>query len=265
MTGVGVGSGRVRQMGGRRRVAYDVPRTGRATVALFTGAIVLLLMSCGLVVAMLRQGLAAPGQSPTPAGTAVAALATAAPPTADPTNTAPPPTATTATQGVPGPTATVPARTPTGTARPVATPVATQRPATVRAGGCALALPPAFREERPGGGYFPANDGTGFAALDAFDTNGGQRSASGLAQAFVEGTLKTALKDYRQIGASGSGDNSRVEYTARSGDRSGRGVLVVRRVGEVACGVSLFVLTDSAIDFDRTLEYLLSSLQPARP
>jgi hypothetical protein len=132
-------------------------------------------------------------------------------------------------------------------------------------GGCAVALPPGFTEERPGGGYFPADDQTGFVGLDPFATNGGQRSTSDLAQGYIEGTLKLALQDVRQTGSIRTDDSSRIEYTASAGGKVGRGVVVVRRNGDIACGVTLFALEDSPIAFNETLDYLLSSLQFTRP
>jgi hypothetical protein len=229
------------------------------TVALFVGAIVLLLASGGMIAAMLREGTAAQAASPTPSGTAVVAVAT--PPPAEPTatSTPPPPTAVPAT-------ATATARPATATAPASARPASpTPRAPTARAGRCALALPTGFTEERPGGGYFPADDKTGFVALDSFDTNGGQRSTSDLIQGYAEGTLNRALRDFRQTATIRTDDSSRIEYTASAEGKAGRGVVVVRRIGDFACGVTLFALEGSPIAFDQTLDYLLSSLQLARP
>src|SRR5262249_55731522 len=140
--------------------------------------------------AMLRQGRALQAASPTPGGTTILAATTPRP-----TDVVPPPATNTpaSTTAVPL-TATETSRPPTVTAtsRPAtATPLAsarpaspTQRPATTRAGGCALAIPSGFTEERAGGGYYPADDDTGFIGLDPFDTGGGQRSTADLAQGY---------------------------------------------------------------------------------
>ena len=128
-----------------------------------------------------------------------------------------------------------------------------------------MSLPSGFAEEKPGGGYYPATDRSGFVALDPFETNGGQRSTVDVTQGFIEGTLKLALQDYRQTALVQTDDGSRIDYTARAGEKNGRGVVVVRRIGNLACGVTLFVLSDSSLPFDQTLGYLLSSLQPTRP
>jgi hypothetical protein len=251
---------------GRRRSRYDQEGPNRTTVALFVGALVLLLASGGLIAAMLRQGSALQAASPTPGGTtlAVASPSPASAATPPATNTPPAPTPLPAT-------ATGTTRPPTATARPAtpATP-ASPRPSsptpvagTTQARGCALAIPAGFTEEREG--YYPADDDTGFIGLDPFDTNGGQRSTADLAQGFIEGTLKRTLQDFRQTASVRTDGESRIEYTASAGGKAGRGVVVVRQFGDIACGVTLFILDDSPIPYDQTLDYLLSSLQPSRP
>jgi hypothetical protein len=253
---------------GRRRSRYDQEGPSRATVALFVGAIVLLLASGGLIAAMLRQGTALQAASPTPVRTTILAAASPHPTeTAPATATTPPPTAVPATvTGTPRPPTVTAIRPATATAAATARPASpTPIPATTRAGGCALAIPSGFAEERTGSGYYPANDKTGFIALDPFDTNGGQRSTADLAQGYIDGTLKLALQDFRQTASIRTDDGSRIEYTASAGGKTGRGVVVVRRIGDIACGVTLFTLEGSPIPFDQTLDYLLSSLQPTRP
>ena len=261
----------MRELGRGRRNGYERNGPTRATVALFVGAIVLLLASGGLIAAMLRGGMTIQTASPTPGGTTVIAVATPAPtdiPAPSTTATPPPPTAVPATAtGTTRPaTGTATTRPATATAPASARPASpTQRPATTRAGSCAMAIPAGFAEERNGSGYYPANDKTGFVALDPFDTNGGQRTTSDLAQSYIEGTLKLALQDVRQTGSIRTDDSSRIEYTASAEGKAGRGVVVVRRIGDFACGVTLFALEGSPIAFDQTLDYLLSSLQLARP
>jgi hypothetical protein len=257
----------VRTLGRQRHSRYDGNGPTRATVALFVGAIVLLLASGGLIAAMLREGMGTQAASPTPDTTALA-IAAPHPTDVSATITLPPPTTVPATA-----TGTAHLATGTATTRPATTTAPasarpaspTQRPATTRAGGCAMAIPPDFTEERTGSGYYPANDKTGFIGLDPFDTNGGQRSTADLAQSYIEGTLKLALQNFRQTGSIRTDDSSRIEYTAIAEGKAGRGVIVVRRNGDIACGVTLFALEDSPIAFDRTLDYLLSSLQFTRP
>ena len=132
-------------------------------------------------------------------------------------------------------------------------------------GGVREMLHDRLRKRAVVGGYFPADDKTGFVALDSFDTNGGQRSTSDLIQGYAEGTLNRALRDFRQTATIRTDDSSRIEYTASAEGKAGRGVVVVRRIGDFACGVTLFALEGSPIAFDQTLDYLLSSLQLARP
>lgn len=230
----------------------------RSTVALFVGAIVLLLASAALIVAMLRQGPTQANGGPPPGGTTIIAAAPTVPPTAPPATSTPSPVATAPA------TATTRPATATATIRPAtATARVTPRPPTATMGGCAIVLPPGFVEEKPG--YYPASNQTGFVALDPFDMNGGQRSPAELTQTFVEGTLKVALQDFRQTASIRTDDGSRVEYTAQAGGKAGRGGVVVRRVGEIACAVTLFTLSDSPLPFEQTLDAILATLQPARP
>jgi hypothetical protein len=255
----------VRNAGRRRRSRYDFDRgdsSTRVTVALFVGALVLLLASGGLIAAMLRQDDAPRAAAPTPSGTAVIAVATPRPTDVPPPTVAP----AAATGTARPPTVTVTARPATATAPTSSAPGSpTRLPTTTTAGGCAVAIPKGFTEERAGSGYYPADDKSGFIALDPFATNGGQRSTADLAQGYIEGTLKLALQDFRQTASLRTDEGSRIEYTASAGGKTGRGVVVVRRIGEVACGVTLFVLEGSPIPFDQTLDALLSSLQPSRP
>ena len=251
-------------MSRRRRISYDESPSSRGAVALFVGAIVLLLASGALVVAMVRQGQA--GDGPGPAGTTVAAAPTVAATAIPATNTPSPPTPTMVAVAAPRPASpTVRAATATvaRAASPATPPSATPGPPTASVGGCAVALPMGFAEEKPG--YYPAADDRGFVALDPFETNGDQRTTAEIAQAFIDGTLTLALQEYRQTAASRTDDGSRVEYTASAGGKPGRGVVVVRRVGDVACGVTLFALDDAPLAFEQTLDALLASLQPARP
>jgi len=135
-----------------------------------------------------------------------------------------------------------------------------QRP-LVTNGGCAIVLPLGFREETPQGGYFPALDQSGFAALDSFNTEGGQRTPETLAQAFATSTLSRVIQGYRQVGAERSGDGYRIDYVATVGGQPGRGSLYLKTFGTVACGATLFTLDSSRLPFATTLDLMILSLQ----
>jgi hypothetical protein len=235
--------------------------------ALFVGALLLVLASIAiLVLGLRRSGTAEVGASP-PVATSVAVIA--ALPTAEPdTPTPPPPTprpptatptrAATATPRPPTaepPTATVPV----ATAPAVATP---QQPIVVH-GACAVALPDGFAEETPQGGYYPARDRSGFAALDAFDTANGQRTPEELAQGFATTVLSQVIQNYRQTGAERAGDGYRIDYTATAGGRPGRGSFYLKEFGGAACGATIFTTNDSRLPFATSFNLMVVSLQLA--
>ena len=140
---------------------------------------------------------------------------------------------------------------------------ATPQRSLVTNGGCAIVLPSGFQEETPQGGYYPALDQTGFAALDSFNTEGGQRSPETLAQAFASGTLSQVIQGYRQTGVQQSGDGYRIDYVATVGGKPGRGSLYFKTFGTIACGATLFTLDNSSLPFATTLDLMILSLQVA--
>lgn len=126
-----------------------------------------------------------------------------------------------------------------------------------------MILPTGFGEETPQGGYYPALDQTGFAALDSFNTEGGQRTPEVLAQAFASSTLSQVIQGYQQTGAQQSGDGYRIDYVATVGGQPGRGSLYFKTFGTVACGATLFTLDRSSLPFATTLDLMILSLQVA--
>jgi hypothetical protein len=210
------------------------------TRVLFAGAALLLVAS--LVIAVLGVGhfsAAAPTASPTVAPMALA-------PT--PTETATPePTTTTA------PTATA------TTSKPTPTP----RPAVTAANGCAFVLPPGFTEDRGAIGYYPADDHTGFVALDALTGGSDQIKMTDATSRFIANVLARAIGNFKQTGAKQLGDSYRLDFTATAvSGKPGHGTLYVRQFSKVTCGATLYVLNDSPIPYDTLLESLMNSLQP---
>ena len=230
--------------------------TPQATL-LLVGTVLLLLIS-GIIIFRSSRGT-----TPLPPPSPAAAIST---PTAnivaveEPTATPRPTPSPTATQ-TPRPTV-VAATTLAATVTRAATRATPQR-TLVTNGNCALALPPGFREETPQGGYYPALDQTGFAALDSFNTEGGQRTPEALAQAFATSTLSQVIQGYRQVGAERSGDGYRIDYVATVGGQPGRGSLYFKTFGTVACGATLFTLDNSGLPFAPTLDLMILSLQVA--
>jgi len=228
--------------------------TPQATL-LLAGTVVLLLIS-GIIIFRSSRDTASPPPPPvivaTPTAIAVAAD--------EPTVTPRPTPAPTATQT---PRPTVAARvTAAATVTRAAASATPQRP-LVTNGGCAIVLPSGFREETPQGGYYPALDQTGFAALDSFNTENGQRTTEVLAQAFAGSTLSRVIQGYRQVGAERTGDGYRIDYVATVGGQPGRGSLYFKTFGTVACGATLFTLDSSSLPFATTLDLLILSLQVA--
>lgn len=231
----------------------------RQAIVLFVGTALLLLVSGGIILWGSRGNAAAPATTTPTRAIAVAATATAPAatetPAPQPTATKPiTPTTRLATSG----TATASPRTAaTATRAASATP---GRP-LVANGPCTMALPTGFAEERPGGGYYPASDQTGFAALDQFSTENGARSAESLAQGFLTTNLGKVLQGVQQTGAEGTADGGyRIDFTATVGGQPGRGSTYVRPFGTVACGATLFLLDRSTLPFATTREVMILSV-----
>lgn len=257
---------RERQRSLRRAPAGMTPQA----IMLIIGTVVLLLVSGGIVIWGTRGSTAPPPLTSPNISGGVAA-------------TVPPLTPTTTPAPTSGATqVATPATRPAPTGAATAATVATTRPATatratvattravasatpdrplVANGPCTLALPSGFVEERPGGGYYPASDQTGFAALDQFATEGSSRTAESLAQGFINVNLTKVLQNVRQTGAEQTDDGYRLDFTASVGGQPGRGSVYVRRFGTVACGATLYLLDRSTIPFATTREVLILSLQ----
>lgn len=235
-------------------------------ILLFAGTALLLVASVGIVLGRSRPTDVI-GQTDPPTVRAVGTLAAT---TTSPTVAAPPP-ATAATSPTLAATPPASARTAaTSAVRPTSPPAATAtrgQPSatpglpTVTNGGCAMSLPPGYGIESGQSGYYPANDRTGFVALDSFATSGGQ-TPEALAQGFATRTLDHALADYQQISAANLGDRYRIDYSATANGQPGQGSIYVQIFGTVGCGVTIFALDTAPGSLVTTLEVLVGSLGP---
>ena len=208
--------------------------------------------------------------APTPTGAvALAAIPATAPPataTPAPTGTAPLPISTPSPTASPAPSATAtPAPTdtpaPTAPARQVPPTATPARPTVLDPDGqCQLALPAGFTEETPGGGYFPAIDRSGFAALDSPDTRNGAISFDTAAQIVIT-TMKSALQNYQQTDLNKGQGTIQVQFTANSEGRAGRGTIYFRQFGNTVCAATFYLLQGSALPYDATLQGLTTSLR----
>ena len=155
--------------------------------------------------------------------------------------------------------------TATSAAVATAVPAATAMPAAqlVTSGACRVVLPAGFREERPGGGYYPALERVGFVALDWPDVPAGT-GADRAAQPVVD-ELKQAIGNFRETGADGGGDTHRVDFTGEGDGRPGRGTLYVRSFDQTACALTLFLVDGASIPFDDTLQAMIGTLTVLSP
>ncbi len=138
----------------------------------------------------------------------------------------------------------------------------------VTSGACRVALPAGFREERPGGGYYPALEHVGFVALDWPDVPAGT-GADRAAQPVVD-ELKQVVGNFRETGADAGGDTHRVDFTGEGDGRPGWGTLYVRSFDQASCALTLFLVDGASIPFDETLQAMIETLTvvsplPARP
>ena len=169
------------------------------------------------------------------------------------------------------PTAPTVAPAPTDTPAPTATRTATPAPTAtplrqlVQSGACRMAVPAGFMEERPGGGYYPAADRSGFASLDwpAADSIDG-------AATLVRADLGRALANFRETGASRGAGNARIDFTGEAEGRPGKGTAYLIQFARSICAATLFLVEGSAIPFDASFTLIASSMQavdppPARP
>ncbi len=241
-----------------RSTTRRVPIELTPRVALLVGgAIVLLLASLAIVIWGVRRPTT-PAVAAAPTPTMIVPVVAAAEPTA---TALAPPTATVPSM------ATATPRPPTATVRPSAAPTA--RPSATAArpivshGGCAVALPVGFGEETPQGGYYPALDRSGFAALDAFDTANGRRTPEELAQDFAATTLNRVIQGYRMTGAEPTGGGYRIDYVATVAGQPGRGSFYLKDFGPLACGATMFVLDASGVSLASAFDLMVLSLTAA--
>lgn len=229
----------------------------RQAIVLIIGTVVLLLVSGGIVLWGSRSNPTPPPLTSPNISGGVAATVKPPTPTAIPSPT------TRVTQTVPPTTRAAPTNAATprpATATRVAASATPGRP-LVTNGLCAMALPSGFAEERPGGGYYPASDRSGFAALDQFNIEGGARTPEALAQGFTTANLTRVLQDVRQTGAEQTDTGYRIDFTASVGGQPGRGSVFIRAFDTVACGATLFLLDRSSVPFATTREVMILSLQ----
>lgn len=233
----------------------------RRITLLFAGATLLLIASAGIILARLLP-TSGPGQTDQPM---VGIVRTSTAATVSPTTiTSPSQIATPrviARTTVTSAGVTISPAAATATRRPSTTPGLP----TVTNGGCAVSLPRGYGIDPTQRGYYPANDHTGFVALDSFANNSGTQTPETLAQAFATGTLNRALTDYHQTGAVNLGDRYRIDYTATAAGQRGRGSIYVQLFGTLGCGVTTFALETATGSLAATLDVLVGSLEPLLP
>lgn len=179
--------------------------------------------------------------APTPAGTA---------PSTTRTPTAPPPGAR-----APASVASAPSPTPTA--------IAGSKPVYDPTGRCRTDLPPFFMEEKPDGGYYPAADRSGFAALDAHDltAEGGYDVAVGYALDVVH----SLVADYSQTASAQVGEALVVTFTGGVNGLNGHGTVEFRRFDATLCQVTLFVLDYTGVDSSPLVTAFAGRLGPVDP
>lgn len=152
-------------------------------------------------------------------------------------------------------TATVPAaplrRTPPSTRgatppRPTPAAIAGSKPVYDPTGRCRSDLPPFFTEEKPDGGYYPAVDRSGFAALDAHDLPDG--TGYDEAVAYALDVIHSLVRDYAQTASTRAGEALVVTFTGGVNGLNGHGTVEFRRFGTTLCQVTLFVLDYTGVD-----------------
>ena len=151
----------------------------------------------------------------------------------------------------------------TATSLPAAaSPAATVPPGgqRVTSGACRAVLPEGFVEERAGGGYYPAADRSGFAALDWPDAPSVSRALP-----LVRANLARLLADFEQSGLDEQPTTARFSFTGRAEGRPGKGTVHLAAFGSSICVVTLYLVDSSAIPFEPTLATLVSSLEAIDP
>lgn len=224
-----------------------------ATMRALALFIVMLLAACG-------SASPAPAPAPNVAATEtrtseLSERATLTAPTAAPTITAVP--TLTAT-----PTGT---KTRVSTSTPQPTPSPTPQGQSVQFGACRMTAPVGFIEERAGGGYYPASDRTGFAALDWPEA-----STLDSAIQIVRADLRKLFSDFSETALDRQPNSARLSFTGSATNRPGQGAAQIVVAGATGCAATLYLVSGSPIPFDSSFRTMVSTLQavdppPARP
>lgn len=194
-------------------------------------------------------GTTVPGAGPPGDEAARTPTASRATTTTAPTSTrVAPPTASQAVSPTSGPTATV---------------VAGSRPVYEPTGRCRTDLPPFFIEEKPDGGYYPAADRSGFAALDAHDLSAGQDYDPAVRAAL--GVVRSLVADYAQTAAVQVGDVLTVRFTGGINGLNGHGTVQFRRFGTTLCQITVFLLDYTGAQDAPLVSALTGRLAPVDP
>jgi len=130
----------------------------------------------------------------------------------------------------------------------------------VTSGACRTALPDGFAEEQAGGGYYPATDRSGFAALDWPDAPSVSRALP-----LVRANLGRLLADFEQTGLDEQATTARLDFTATAEGRRGKGTVHLAAMGRSICVATLYLVDGSAIPYEPALTTLVSSLEAIDP
>lgn len=147
--------------------------------------------------------------------------------------------------------------------RPTPTAVAGSKPVYDPTGRCRTDLPPFFTEEKPDGGYYPAVDRSGFAALDAHDVPVG--AGYDEAAAFALEVVRSLVADYAQTASKQVGEALVVTFTGGVYGLNGHGTVEFRQFGATLCQVTLFVLDYTGVDAGPLVTAFAGRLGPVDP
>lgn len=196
------------------------------------------------------QGIATVEASATGSGGSVAPTPGSTKPTTSSKPAAPPP-------GTPSPMrgATPP--------RPTPTAIAGSKPVYDPTGRCRSDLPPFFTEEKPDGGYYPAVDRSGFAALDAHDVPADTGYEEAVAYALD--VVHSLVADYAQTASTQVGEALVVTFTGGVNGLNGHGTVEFRRFGATLCQITLFVLDYTGVDASPLVTAFAGRVGPVDP
>ena len=130
----------------------------------------------------------------------------------------------------------------------------------VTSGACRTALPDGFAEEQAGGGYYPATDRSGFAALDWPDAPSVSRALP-----LVRANLGRLLADFEQTGLDEQPNSARLTFRGTAEGRPGKGTVHLAALGRSICVATLYLVDGSAIPYEPALTTLVSSLEAIDP